>query len=118
MFRFVATFSRGRWALVLGICLLTSAVWAQRPLFRPVLRGPPIQTQPPAQTVTVPNPSGGTATTIQVPAKVQLMPGAPPVMPLDNGSLQPGFVYDILPPAASGGSSISGGLGGGGIGGG
>jgi len=115
MIRYVPSFSRGRWvALVLGILLLTSISSAQISL-----RGPPLQSRPPNQVVTVTNPNTGKTTfTAIVPAKIAEMPGPPAYGPLNNGSLTPEFVYDILPPSASGGGSIGGGgIGGGGIGG-
>src|SRR5581483_2507811 len=45
------------------------------------------------------------------------LPGAPPIPPLNNGYLQPGFIYNILPPSVQGGGG-GGGFGGGGLGGG
>src|SRR5438128_475113 len=97
----------GLLALGVGISFLASVGFGQ-----PIpLRGPPVSQYPPQVIVT--DPSGNTVFTIR--AKVALMPGKPPRAPLNNGSITPEFVYDIL--STSGGGGLSGG-GGGGLGGG
>jgi hypothetical protein len=95
-----------------------------------LLRGPPLAQRAPVTVVSFPfltiNPQTGMTTTqffsTGVPAHQALYPDHNNIGPLSNGSLQPGFVYNLLPPSAVGGSSggIGGGIGGisGGIGGG
>jgi hypothetical protein len=91
------------------------------------LRGQPLAQRPGVTTLAVPTGTttvnGVTTTTFfstGIPAKVPLYPQHNNIFALDNGTLQPGFVYSILPPSALGGGSIGGGIGGGigGIGGG
>ncbi len=89
-----------------------------------LLRGPPIQQRPPDLTLAVPigftiNNNGTFTTTFfstGVPQHVALYPNHNNITALNNGSIQPGFVYNLLPPSAVGGTS--GGIGGGGISGG
>src|SRR5204862_15907 len=45
---------------------------------------------------------------------LRIPPGKPLPNPLNNGDLQPGFIFNVLPPAATGGLSGGGGFGGGG----
>jgi hypothetical protein len=94
-----------------------------------LLRGPPLN-QRTGTTLAVPVPvTVNGVTGIQffstgIPDRVALYPNHNNISALNNGSLQlPGFVYNILPPSAVGGSSggLGGGIGGGisgGIGGG
>jgi hypothetical protein len=103
--------------LMAGISLLASISFAQQPI---PLRGPPLSMRPPVVPVGI---AGTNVTAFAVPPKIELMPNKPPVGPLNNGTLLPGFVYSVLSSGTSGsgtgggGGGIGGG-GGGGIGGG
>jgi hypothetical protein len=103
-------FRYARWAVLLLILFFVVTMSsAQIPL-----RGPPLNMRPPPQILNVPNPNNpsGPPLTIVVQAKVQLMPGKQPPAPLNNGSLTPWFVYNILPGmlgVSGGGNSFSGG---------
>ncbi len=137
----------GRWlAAGLALTLTTTVAFGQAPVPAGVLtpatgslrqlRGPYLANRPAdsslsatvlltnAQGQPIINPATGlqqTANfTVPVPVHVTLMPLHDNISSLNNGSLQPGLVYSILPPSASGGGGISGGIGGGigGIGGG
>src|SRR5438132_1331149 len=118
-FALAPRFRYARWAVLLLILFFVVTMSsAQIPL-----RGPPLNMRPPPQFLNVPNPNnpGGPPLTIVVEAKVQEMPGKQPPAPLNNGSLTPWFVYNILPGmlgVSGGGNSFSGGSFGGGFGGG
>jgi hypothetical protein len=99
-------------ALVAGISFLTSISFGQ-----PVpLRGPPLDQRPPNPNPVIVFPDGSSLT-FSFFAKVPLMPQKPLRGPLNNGSLTPEFVFDILSTSGGGQSGGVGG-GGGGIGGG
>jgi hypothetical protein len=129
MLSFSTHFRRGRWVvLVLGLLFLASAMATIVSAQTTSLRGPPLSIRPNNQSVTTGAPGQPRETFTFPNPNVPLMPGKPTIGPLNNGSLLPEFVYDILPPSVSGGGSISGGgggfggglsggLGGGGIGG-
>jgi hypothetical protein len=83
----------------------------------PALRGPPVDARPaPIGTLTVVGPTS--VQTFVAPFRVSEMPEKIIYPPLNNGSLQPQFVYDIGPIASGGGGGSIGGGFGGGIGGG
>src|SRR5438874_5215002 len=110
MFTYSTPFHRGRWTfLLLVLLLLTTVSSAQIPL-----RGPPLNTRPNPTVVTILNgPQKGRQFPIE--EHVALMPGKPNIGPLDNGTLQPGFIYSILPNTGGGNSGGNGGgFGGGG----
>jgi hypothetical protein len=101
-------------ALVATISLLASISFAQTPI---QLRGPPLSMRP-APTDVTSSVTGSVVFIVQ--QKVDLMPGKPNVGPLNNGTLLPGFVYNVGPIASGGGGGGGGGIsgGGGGFGGG
>src|ERR1700732_2483963 len=81
---------RGRWlAALLGILGLATAALAQVLGGNPIqLRGPPLNTRPPNQQITLTDPLTGQMITFgSIPQHVQIMPGKPTKGPLDNGSL-------------------------------
>src|SRR5262249_53825608 len=106
---------RVRWAvLAFGLVWLTTAPAAPPPPVIP-LRGPPLDLRPDNFTV-IPLPS---TRPVVVSPNVAEMPAKPIIRPLNNGTLQPGFIYNIIDSnATSGGGGGGGGLGGGGLGGG
>ncbi len=117
-------------AAVVALATTTSVSYGQNPPTAStgslsLFRGPPLN-QRTGTTLAVPFPvTVGNVTTTQffstgIPNPVALYPNHNNISALNNGSLQlPGFVYNILPPSAVGGSSgsigggISGGIGGG-----
>lgn len=121
----------GRWVAAGLLLTLTSAVsYAQGPIPAPSslnmqqLRGTPLALRPANTSVTfqgfdpITFQPTGLNFTVGVPTRGYIvMPQHNNISSLNNGSLQPGLTYSVLPPSASGGGGIGGGGIGGGIGG-
>jgi hypothetical protein len=117
MTTYTLAFRTGRWvALVLGILLLTTVGSAQISL-----RGVPLNQRPKLLTVDVNDPSGKKIGSAVVPDPTMPrpfeMPPKPFIFPLNNGDIQPGFVFNQGVGIGSGNFAGGNGFGGGGFGG-
>jgi len=116
----------------LALTLTASVSYGQGPVPAPSaniirqIRGTPLAQRPANSSVTfqgfdpVTFQPTGLNFTVGIPTRGYLvMPAHNNISSLNNGSLQPGLTYSVLPPSASGGGGLSGGIGGagGGIGG-